>query len=92
MLSDYDNDFNPEKTNEMCSMLKYYLDRSMTHISDLEKEVNALKICNYALTEKLNVMEQTIKDLEKYLKVARKVKDICKDFPDLEKEIHNVHK
>ena len=92
MLSDYDNDFNPEKTNEICSMLKYYLDRSMTHISDLEKEVNALKICNYALTEKLNVMEQTIKDLEKYLKVARKVKDICKDFPDLEKEIHNVHK
>lgn len=92
MLSDYDNDFNPEKTNELCSMLKYYLDRSMTHISDLEKEVNALKICNYALTEKLNVMEQTIKDLEKYLKVARKVKDICKDFPDLEKEIHNVHK
>ena len=92
MLSDYDNDFNPEKTNEMCSMLKYYLDRSMTHISDLEKEVNALKICNYALTEKLYVMEQTIKDLEKYLKVARKVKDICKDFPDLEKETTDVHK
>lgn len=92
MLGDYDYDFNPEKTNELCSMLQYYLDRSMTHISDLEKEVNALKICNYALTEKLNVMEQTIKDLDKYLKVARKVNDICKDFPDLKKEIHNVHK
>lgn len=92
MLGDYDYDFNPEKTNELCSMLQYYLDRSMTHISDLEKEVNALKICNYALTEKLNVMEQTIKDLDKYLKVASKVKDICKDFPDLEKETTDVHK
>ena len=92
MLSDYDNDFNPEKTNELCSMLKYYLNRSITQIAYLENEVNALKNCNYALTEKLNVMEQTIKDLDKYLKVARKVNDICKDFPDLEKEINDVHK
>ena len=86
MLGEYDYDFNSEKTDVLCSMLKYYLDRSMTHISDLENEVNTLKNCNYALTEKLNVMEQTIKDLDKYLKVAHKVKDICKDFPDLEKE------
>lgn len=92
MLGDYDYDFNSEKTDELCSMLKYYLNRSMTHIADLENEVNILKNCNYALTEKLNVMEQTIKDLDKYLKVARKVKDICKDFSDVEKEIHNVHK
>lgn len=92
MLGEYDYDFNSEKTDELCSMLKYYLNRSMTHIADLENEVNTLKNCNYALTEKLNVMEQTIKDLDKYLKVARKVKDICKDFPDLEKEIHDVHK
>ena len=92
MLGEYDYDFNSEKTDVLCSMLKYYLDRSMTHISDLENEVNTLKNCNYALTEKLNVMEQKIKDLDKYLKVARKVKDICKDFPDVEKEIHNVHK
>ena len=82
MLGDYDYDFNSEKTDELCSMLKYYLNRSMTHIADLENEVIALKNCNYALTEKLNVMEQNMKDLDKYLKVARKVKDICKDFPD----------
>lgn len=37
-------------------------------------------------------MEQTLTDLDKYLKVARKVKDICKDFPDLEKESNYVHK
>ena len=37
-------------------------------------------------------MEQTIKDLDKYLKVARKVNDICKDFPDLEKKTTDVHK
>lgn len=92
MLGDYDYDFNSEKTDELCSMLKYYLNRSMTHIADLENEVIALKNCNYALTEKLNAMEQTIKDLDKYLKVARKVNDICNDFPDLEKEINDVHK
>ena len=92
MLGEYDYDFNPEKTNELCSMLQYYLNRSMTHIADLENEVIALKNCNYALTEKLNVMEQNMKDLDKYLKVARKVNDICKDFPDLEKETTDVHK
>lgn len=90
MFGDYE--FNPENTNELCSMLKYYFNRSITRISDLEKEVNALKICNYDLLEKLNVMEQNMKDLDKYLKVARKVNDICKDFSDLEKEIHDVHK
>ena len=41
MLSDYDNDFNPEKTNELCSMLKYYLNRSITHIAKLENEICA---------------------------------------------------
>ena len=90
MFGDYDYEFNPEKTDELCSMLKYYLNRSMTHIDDLEKEVNTLRNQNYALEERLNVMEQTIKDLDKYIKVARKVKDICKDFPDLEKEINDV--
>lgn len=92
MLGDYDYDFNSEKTDELCSMLKCYLNKSMTHIAYLENEVNALKNCNYALTEKLKVMEQTIKELDKYLKVARKVNDICKDFPDLEKETTDVHK
>lgn len=92
MFGEYDYDFNPGKTDELCSMLKYYLDRSMLHIEDLEKEVNALREHNYALNERLTVMEETIKDLDKYIKVARKVKDICKDFPELEKEIDDVHK
>lgn len=92
MFGDYDYNFNPGKTDELCTMLKYYLDRSMTHIEDLEKEVNALREHNYALEQRLYVMEQTLTDLDKYLKVARKVKDICKDFPDLEKESNYVHK
>lgn len=50
MLGDYDYDFNSEKTDELCSMLKYYLNKSMTHIAYLENEVNTLKNCNYALT------------------------------------------
>lgn len=90
MFGDYDYEFNPEKTDELCSMLKYYLNRSMSHIDDLEKEVNFLRHQNYALEERLNILEQTITDLDKYIKVARKVKDICKDFPDLEKEINDV--
>lgn len=92
MFGDYDYEFNPGKTDDLVSMLKYYLDRNMTHISDLEREVNALREQNYALGERLYLMEQTIKDLDKYIKVARKVKDICKDFPELEKEIDDVHK
>ena len=92
MFGSYDYDFNPQKTDELCSMLKYYLDRNMSHIEDLEKEVNALREQNYELKERLYVMEQTIIDLDKYLKVAHKVKDICKDFPDLEKESNDVHK
>lgn len=92
MFGEYDYEFNPGKTDELCSMLKYYLNRNMAHIEDLEKEVNALREHNFALEDKLYVMEQTIKDLDKYLKVARKVKNICKDFPDLEKEIEDVHK
>lgn len=92
MYGEYDYEFNPGKTDELCSMLKYYLNRNMAHIEDLEREVNALREHNIALEDRLYVMEQTIKDLDKYLKVARKVKDICKDFPDLEKEINDVHK
>ncbi len=92
MFGEYDYEFNPGKTDDLCSMLKYYLNRNMAHIEDLEKEVNALREHNFALEGRLYVMEQTIKDLDKYLKVARKVKDICKDFPDLEKEINDVHK
>ena len=92
MFGDYDYEFNPGKTDELCSMLKYYLNRNMAHIEDLEREVNSLREHNFALEDRLYVMEQTIKDLDKYLKVARKVKDICKDFPDLEKEIDDVHK
>lgn len=92
MFGEYDYEFNPGKTDELCSMLKYYLNRNMAHIEDLEREVNALREHNIALEDRLYVMEQTIKDLDKYLKVARKVKDICKDFPDLEKEIDDVHK
>ena len=92
MFGEYDYDFNPAKTDELCSMLKYYLNRNMAHIEDLEREVNALRNHNCALEERLYVMEQTIKDLDKYIKVARKVKDICKDFPELEKEIDDVHK
>jgi uncharacterized protein YigA (DUF484 family) len=92
MFGSYDYEFNPQKTDDLCSMLKYYLDRNMAHIEDLEKEVNALREHNYALEQRLYVMEQTLTDLDKYLKVARKVKDICKDFPDLEKESNNVHK
>lgn len=92
MFGEYDYEFNPGKTDELCSMLKYYLNRNMAHIEDLEREVNALREHNITLEDRLYVMEQTIKDLDKYLKVARKVKDICKDFPDLEKEIDDVHK
>lgn len=92
MFGNYDYEFNPQKTDDLCSMLKYYLDRNMAHIEDLEKEVNALREHNYALEQRLYVMEQTLTDLDKYLKVARKVKDICKDFPELEKESNNVHK
>lgn len=92
MFGEYDYEFNPGKTDELCSMLKYYLNRNMAHIEDLEREVNSLREHNFALEDRLYVMEQTIKDLDKYLKVARKVKDICKDFPDLEKEIEDVHK
>lgn len=92
MFGEYDYEFNQGKTDDLCSMLKYYLNRNMAHIEDLEKEVNALREHNFALEGRLYVMEQTIKDLDKYLKVARKVKDICKDFPDLEKEINDVHK
>ncbi|MBO7527576.1 MAG: hypothetical protein J6T74_06770 [Clostridia bacterium] len=92
MFGEYDYEFNPGKTDELCSMLKYYLNHNMAHIEDLEREVNALREHNIALEDRLYVMEQTIKDLDKYLKVARKVKDICKDFPDLEKEIDDVHK
>lgn len=92
MFGEYDYDFNPGKTDELCSMLRYYLTRNMAHIEELEREVNSLREQNYALGERVCVMEQTIKDLDKYLKVARKVKDICKDFPELEKEIDDVHK
>lgn len=92
MLGEYDYDFNPGKTDELCSMLRYYLNRNMAHIEDLEREVNALREHNYVLNERLTDMEETIKDLDKYIKVARKVKDICKDFPELEKEIDDVHK
>ena len=92
MFGEYDYEFNPGKTDELCSMLKYYLNRNMAHIEDLEREVNSLREHNFALEDRLYDKEQTIKDLDKYLKVARKVKDICKDFPDLEKEIEDVHK
>ena len=92
MYGEYDYEFNPGKTDDLCSMLKCYLNRNMSHIDDLEKEVISLRNQNYAQEERLNILEQTIKDLDKYLKVARKVKDICKDFPDLEKEIDDVHK
>ena len=92
MFGEYDYDFNPAKTDELCSMLKYYLTRNMAHIEDLEREVNVLREQNYALGERLCIMEKTIQDLDKYIKVARKVKDICKDFPELEKEIEDVHK
>ena len=44
MFGEYDYDFNPSKTDELCSMLKYYLNRNMAHIEDLEREVNALRV------------------------------------------------
>lgn len=75
-----DYDFNSYSFEEMMSKLNHFLKTQREHIVNLENEVNSLRGELYTREMQIQMLEEKMVDLDKYLKAANKYKQLEKDF------------